>query len=216
MNFSPAIFFAECGKGVMGPTLNQNEVDGANAILGALEGLPISWVAYALATVWHETAHTMQPIGEYGGDAYFTRMYDIRGRRPKTAERHGNTRPGDGPLFKGRGYVQLTWANNYKKAGNKIGVDLYSNPELALREDIAAKIMRFGMVEGWFTSRSFESYLPMSGCATRQQFKSARRIINGVDKASLIAGYALEFQEALQASGWQSNVAARRGPPDPP
>lgn len=216
MAFNPEVFFDECRKGVMGPTLDQDEVDGANAILEALDGLPLSWVAYALATAWHETAHTMQPIAEYGGNSYFTRMYDIRGRRPKTAKRYGNTRPGDGPLFKGRGYVQLTWANNYKKAGKKIGVDLYANPDLAMRQDIAAKVMHFGMVGGWFTGRSFKSYLPESGCATRQQFKSARRIINGTDKAALIAGYALEFQQALEASGWQSNVASRRGPPDPP
>ena len=188
----------------MGPTLDQDEVSGANAILEALDGLPIAWAAYALATAWHETAHTMQPIKEFGGHRYFMRNYDVSGRRPRTARKMGNVNVGDGPKYAGRGYVQLTWANNYKKAGEKIGVDLYANPDLAMDRDNAALIMRHGMREGWFTGRSFQSYLPAAGHATREQFRQARRIINGMDKASLIAGYAVEFQDALKAGGWST------------
>jgi putative chitinase len=59
-------------------------VNGCNAVLAAMEGCPLSWTAYALATAYHETASTMQPIKEYGGQTYFTRMYDVaeRGLRP--------------------------------------------------------------------------------------------------------------------------------------
>lgn len=200
---SPREFFDVCRGSVMGPTLDNDEVSGATAVLDAMDGLPIAWVAYALGTAWHETAHTMQPIKEYGGRSYFMRMYDVTGRRPNTAKRYGNTRVGDGALFCGRGYVQLTWANNYKKAGAKIGVDLYGNPDLAMDRGNAAAIMRHGMREGWFTGKRFDSYLPAAGCATRKQFTAARRIINGTDKASLIAGYAAEFQAALKAGGWK-------------
>lgn len=202
MTFQPRKFFDHCRETVMGPTLDNDEVSGANAILEAMDGLPIAWTAYALATAWHETAHTMQPIKEYGGNAYFTRMYDVRGRRPALARRMGNTAPGDGPRYCGRGYVQLTWKVNYRKAGDKLGVDLIGNPDLAMDRDIAAKVMRHGMREGWFTGKAFQHYLPAAGRATRKQFVKARFIINGRDKAALIAGYAMEFQTALKAGGW--------------
>jgi len=200
---NPTAFFAECRRTVMGPTLDQDEVDGTNFLLKALDKLPIAWVAYALATAWHETAHTMMPIKERGGRGYFMRNYDVSGRRPKTARRYGNIRVGDGPRYAGRGYVQLTWAINYKIASNKLGVDLYRNPDLAMRPDLAGLVMRHGMREGWFTGKSFQSYLPADGCATFPQFKSARRIINGTDKDALIARYACQFQEALRRGGWK-------------
>ncbi len=52
----------------------------------------------------------------------------------------GNTQPGDGKRFKGRGYVQLTGRWNYGHYGKMIGVDLVNNPELAADPDVAAKI----------------------------------------------------------------------------
>jgi hypothetical protein len=71
-----------------------------------------------------------------------------------------------------------------------------------MRIDIAARVLREGMVDGWFTGKSFASYLPASGVATVVQFKQARRIINGVDRADKIAAEALAFQAALVAGGW--------------
>ena len=52
----------------------------------------------------------------------------------------GNTQPGDGPRFRGRGFIQLTGRANYDYFGKKIGMDLVNNPDLALRPDIAARI----------------------------------------------------------------------------
>lgn len=195
-------FFDACRKGVMGPTLDGGEVSGAGAIIDAMASAPLADTAYALATAWHETAHTMQPIREFGGTAYLRRMYDVEGQNPARARKMGNVTPGDGPRYCGRGYVQLTWRSNYRKAGEKLGYPLEGNPELAMRPDIAAQIMRRGMAEGWFTGKSFRSYLPAEGPATLAEFKAARRIINGTDKADLIAGYAVQFQAALAAGGW--------------
>jgi hypothetical protein len=194
-------FFTSVRQGILGPTLDNDEVQGCEAIMDAMAGLPLSWCAYALATAYHETAHTMQPIAEFGGPKYFTRMYDITGARPSLAKANGNTTPGDGPLYCGRGYVQLTWKANYAKAGAKLGVDLVGHPEKAMQPAIAAAIMRQGIVEGWFTGKSLKDYLPnaISGLGL---FIKARRIINGTDKADLIAGYAMQFQKALQAGGW--------------
>jgi len=202
MSLTSPAFFDDLRAGLLGPVLAQTEVDGCNAILDAMEGLPLSYTAYALATAYRETATTMQPIKEYGGPAYFTRMYDITGARPKMAAAMGNTTPGDGAKYCGRGYVQLTWKSNYARAGKECGVDLVAYPDKALLPDVAAKIMRQGMDEGWFSGRKFSDYLPPSGPATESQFTAARRIINGTDKAAEIAAHAMQFQSALQDRGW--------------
>lgn len=199
---NPSAFFDVLRAGILGPTLSAEEVDGCNAVLKAMEGAPLSWTAYALATAYHETASTMKPIREYGGPTYFTRMYDVTGTRSQMAIANGNTCAGDGAKYCGRGYVQLTWKNNYARAGTECGVDLVTNPDIAMRPNIAAKIMRHGMERGWFTGKGFSDYLPRSGHADRAAFTNARRIINGTDRAAQIAEHALKFQTALEAGGW--------------
>jgi putative chitinase len=203
----PAKFFA-LAKDVLGP-LAQHEVDGCNAILAACgaAGWPIADTAYALATAYHETAGTMQPIKEIGGPAYFTRLYDITGARPEKARELGNLQPGDGARFCGRGYPQLTGRRNYSLATTALqaqfpGLDLVANPDDAMRPDVAAAVMVRGMREGWFTGRDLSDDLPRSGPATRDQFVRSRDIINGSDKAEKIADEAIEFQQALVAGGW--------------
>jgi putative chitinase len=193
-----ATFFDKARAGrLLGPSLSQSEVDGCSAIMDAMAGAPLAWTAYAFATAYLETAHSMQPINEVGGEAYFFREYDHKGNRPSIARQLGNTQDGDGALYHGRGLVQLTGRGLYAKAGAKLGVDLVGNPSLALRADIAAKIMRQGMTDGWFTGKSFVSYLPTAGQGVVAQFVSARRIINGQDRAGDIASYAMAFQEYL-------------------
>lgn len=199
---NPAAFFDALRTGLLGPTLSAEEVDGSNAILNAMGGSPLAYTAYALATAYHETASTMKPIREYGGPTYFTRMYDVQGARPQMAVANDNTCAGDGPKYCGRGYVQLTWKNNYVRAGKECGVDLVAYPDKAMEPAIAAKIMRRGMDEGWFTGKAFRHYLPAKGQADRAQFTAARRIINGTDRAAQIADHAMKFQAALQAGGW--------------
>ena len=200
--FDRAVFFDVCRDTVMGPVLDAREVNGSDRILDAMQGAPLAWTAYALATAWHETAHTMQPVREMGGPAYLTRMYDIEGRRPALARKMGNRLPGDGMKFCGRGYVQLTWRRNYQLAGAKLGLPLEAQPDLAMQPETAARIMRQGMTDGWFTGKAFRHYLPAKGVAAKPQFTEARRMVNGLDKAGLIADYAVKFQTALVKGGW--------------
>lgn len=202
---SPNAFFASLRTSGLLGGLDQSEVDGINNILTACSnaGFPMAFTAYCLATAFHETAGTMQPIRERGSRAYLTTMYDVAGKNPQRARLMGNTAMGDGVLFCGRGLVQLTWKANYLKAGKKLGVDLVANPDLAMRPDIAAQIMIVGMREGWFTGRDLADDLPVSGPATRQQFVLSRDIINGHDKEQHIADEAVVFQQALQIGAWQ-------------
>lgn len=204
---APAEFFNFLrANDLLGPTLSADEVTGLNALTTAFgeADWSIAFAAYGLGTAYLETAHTMLPIKEMGGEAYFRRMYDVTGTRPQVAARLGNTQPGDGALFAGRGYPQLTGRTNYAKADAQLGLGgaLLRNPDLAMRPDIAAKIMVRGMQQGWFTGRKLSDYLPTASKATIGQFRPARKIINGTDRADDIAGFAMVFQDALSVGGW--------------
>lgn len=191
-------FFFDRIKGTLfGGKFGQKQVEGLDTILNVWERDYASkddrWLAYALGTSYHETAFTMQPINEYGGSKYFFRMYDKDGERPNVAAQLGNTQKGDGVLFHGRGYVQLTGRTNYKKAGALVGDDLVGNPELALDAAIAAKILFTGMEVGLFTGKKLSDYFDKD----TEDWINPRRIINGLDKAPQIAAYGKRFYEAI-------------------
>lgn len=165
--------------------LKQSQVDGLNAILDGWEkdysDKDPRWLAYMLATTYHETDATMQPIEEYGKGKHkdYGRRLKVN-RKPYTDTTN---------IFYGRGFVQLTWYDNYERAGKELGVDLINNPELALDMDIAAKIMFRGMIDGWFTGRKLIAYF-------NEQMTSpinARSIINGSNRAMDIADYYNSF-----------------------
>ena len=195
-------FFDALRTGLLGPTLSASEVAGCEAILSACGGWSASWTAYALATAYHETKHTMQPVREDGTPAYFLRMYDIEGQRPAVARVLGNLKPGDGALYAGRGYVQLTGRGNYAKAQIALGPDFVVTPDLALEPANAARILRLGIGEGWFTGQRLSNYL-YGPRGTARAFVSARRVINGQDRAEMVAEYAMQFQTALASGGWR-------------
>lgn len=150
--------------------------------------------AYALSTTYLETAHTMKPIYERGAKAYFNKYEP----GTKIGKNLGNTAKGDGFLYRGRGFTQITGRANYLKAGNKLKIDLIRNPDLALNPKIAAQILVIGMMEGWFTGKKLFDYISLM----KSDFIGARRIINGTDKAGLIAGYAKDFDALLKAEGY--------------
>jgi predicted chitinase len=187
MQFDRDTFFAGV-RHAFGP-FTQHQVDGLNALLANIEAdtevTNLHWVAYMLATVKHETANTYEPIEEFGKG--HGRPYGV----PVTATNAaGETVQ---VVYYGRGYVQLTWHANYKKFGGLLGVDLEGNPALALDHEIAYRIMSLGMRKGLFTGRSLPDFIH----GTVTDYRHARRIINGMDRADLIAGYAEHFETTL-------------------
>ena len=179
-------FYKEVRRTVLGPTLEQAEIDGCEAILTAMAGVPLSHCAYALATAAWETNRTMQPVRE----AYWL----------SEAWRRKNLRYW--PWY-GRGFVQLTWEKNYARADKELelGGSLLANADRAMELPIAAAVMRRGMTEGWFTGHTLAQHLPQR-LGTITEYELARKIINGTDKAHPIAMIALDFQNALVAGSW--------------
>lgn len=209
MTINRKAFYDAVRPSLFGGRLTESQVQGMDAMLDAApEDMKLEHLAYCFATAYLETARTMQPIKEFGGTAYYRRMYDINGERPSKARELGNLTPGDGAKFAGRGYVQLTGRTNYARAGQKIGIDLVNNPDLAMQPKIAAQIMYSGMIEGWFTGKKLSDYFK-PGLSDPY---NARRIINGLDKASDIAGYYHKFLAALTAA----RIEAPEPIPEPP
>jgi putative chitinase len=160
-------------------------------------------VAYTLATIKWETANTLQPITEMGSDEALEKLYG-----PDTAigRTLGNTEPGDGARYKGRGYLLLTGKRNYAKANQLLGLagtdsDLLKNPDKALDPEIAYRITGFIMHQGVLTGKKLQDYINDSGT----NYVEARRIVNGLNKAAEIAEIAKKFEQILRESVEKSN-----------
>ena len=158
----------------------------------------IEWAAYMLATVKVECANKWMPITEFGPKNYFDKY------EPGTplGKRLGNTESGDGIRYKGRGYVQITGRANYVRLTKTLGLgpdeDLEEDPDQALRPMVAYRIMSVGMRKGLFTGKKLADYIDPA--QKKCDYRNARRIINGVDRADTIADYATSLEEIIRAS----------------
>ena len=183
-------------------SLSQEAVDNINLIVETCEKYNLTYpqTAYLLATTYHETGGTMKPIKEYGkgkGRKYATIYTNTEGVKYGIAGSGGDTYLySDYPhLYYGRGFSQLTHWVNYKFAGEQLGIDLINNPDLALEPKYAAEILVKGSKEGWFTSKKLSDHINDKS----KNYYQARRVINSLDKAQLIASYAVVFEKALRS-----------------
>lgn len=180
--------------------IKQDTVTGIELLGRQMESDPeitdLRWAAYMLATVKHECANKWLPITEYGNKSYF----DKYNAGTTIGKRLGNTQPGDGYKFRGRGYVQITGRANYDKLSKALNLpadqNLIDHPENTLIPAVAYGIMSYGMRHGTFTGKKLADYISGDKC----DYKNARRIINGLDQCDTIKGYAEKLESILRAS----------------
>ena len=181
----------------------QAQVYGMETILREWEVQQLTdlrWLAYILATVYHETAKTMQPIAEYGKG----KGHDY-GKKLKMGGGPGKRIPYETPdnIYYGRGHTQNTWYENYQRLTKAAATqgkpwDFLNNPDLLLQMEPSIWATFFAMRVGLYTGKKLADYfndkvegMPMAAVI------NARKIINGLDCAEKIAGYAVVFYEAV-------------------
>jgi predicted chitinase len=155
---------------------------------GQQQGLSAAQLAYVFASAQHETDNG-NTMTEYGSGRKYNGRADL-----------GNTQPGDGPRFKGRGFVQLTGRANYTTYSGLTGQDLVGNPGLAADPQLSAFITIHGMANGVFTGRRLDRYLNDG----ETNFYRARRVVNADLRKNgrRIAGYAQKYLDALKNCGY--------------
>ena len=204
MFFARKPFFDAVRISLFDGMLKMRHVAGLTAILdrgGVAAGIDDRWLAYMLATAHHETGRTMQPVRETfaKSDVRAIALLDSafdNGRLPSVSVPYWR-RDAEGKSWLGRGLVQLTHRVNYEKMALATGIDLVSRPERAMEMDVAIDILFIGMRTGAFTGRRLGQYFSES----KEDWNGARRIINGRDRAELVAGYGRRYLAAIRRAG---------------
>lgn len=198
------VFFAYVRKAPFGNRLTPDQVKGMNLILDFWEEHysdgDLRKLAYVLATTFHETGGLMCPVREGFAKS------DAQARKILANRKYAQ--PVNGLSYYGRGLVQLTWLANYARMGDILGIPLEDKPDLALDPEISVHILFEGMYRGTsnkgdFTGKSLEMYFN----AGTDDPEGARAIINGKDKAALIAGYHYAFLDSLEAAMKEEKAA---------
>jgi hypothetical protein len=185
-------FFNGVRASLFGGKLSQSQVDGMNYLLNVWEAYfegpnprdGNKWLSYCMATVYHETGKKMVPVEEVGKGKGYS---------------YGKPTGPYNKAYYGRGHVQLTWEDNYKKGQDQLqknyglDVQLWPKPELMLEDRPSALVLYDGMTIGWFTGVGLPKYFN----ATTEDPVNARRIVNGTDQAQTIAGYYQKFKAAI-------------------
>jgi hypothetical protein len=193
------------GSTLFGARLSSGVVTGIEGILdafGAVGDGSDHTLAYALGTAYHETGRRMVPVREgfastdSGARLAVEKLARKRGSKSAVA-RYAKPAGPYGHVYYGRGHVQLTWLDNYDASSADAGVDLVKNPDAMLDPEISARVLIRGLIDGrWNGSerKGVGAYLPGNPV-------SARRTVNGTDKALDIAGHYRGFLAAVQAAG---------------
>jgi hypothetical protein len=198
-------------KIVFGTSLSQAQVQGIEGILTAFAAVGdgrATTLAYALATAYHETGRRMVPMREGFAttDAGARRAVNAlaKKRGPNSAvAKYAQPQPPYGHVYYGRGHVQLTWLDNYRRSSKDAGNDLVKEPDLMLDPVISARVLIKGLMDGRWNGqgKGVVHYLPHDPV-------QARRTVNVQDKAQEIAGYYRAFLAAIEGADWGVLMAA--------
>jgi len=188
MKYNYDIFFSEYRIN-FGAIKASVTVDNIKKIIEAAEyyGASENQLAYVLASAYHETAHDFIPKYEYGNYAYFIKKYWLN---TKVAKWLGNDVESEAFKYRGRGLIQITGETNYEKFG------IANNPEKAIQIETSIDILYRGMLYGMFTGAKLSKYVGVNS----YDFINARRVVNGTDRAKMIAEYADKFLIILHKS----------------
>jgi putative chitinase len=124
----------------------------------------------ALGTIRAETEGFV-PISEFVSTFNTAQQpFDLYEPGTPAGKKLGNTKPGDGAKFKGRGFVQLTGRDNYTRIGTQLNIDLIASPEQANESKTA------GLILAQFLANREK---PIREALAQNDLKTARRLVNG-------------------------------------
>jgi putative chitinase len=210
MPMNRQFFFDEVRDHLFAGVIKQGQVDGMDAILDEWDtghsGDDDRWLAYMLATAYHETGRAMAPVEEnlnYSAArlrvvfpsrfnaaqaaAYAGQPVRIANRAYASKLGNGNEASGDGWKYRGRGLVQITGKSNYAKFG------VSGTPDDAMNNIKTVEILFNGMIRGLFTGKKLGDYFN----PTKEDWKNAREIILPGNLEAEIAKYAQAFYRAI-------------------
>jgi putative chitinase len=205
MAINRKVFFDGIRSGPFPGKLNKSQVDGITPIIDVFERLKLTdpqWLAYILATVFHETGQRMVPVREGFASTDAQARAAVASLYRKGRIRRDYAIPSHGFSWFGRGRVQNTHYENYLALEQRLGHPFTTNPSLLLDPIIDAEVTVIGHVEGiWAGDSKGRHKLSRYFNKTISDPIGARRIVNGTDKAVLIAGYHKQFHSDLIAAG---------------
>lgn len=219
-----AAFYASIKPALFRGNLSAEQVSGMEGLLDAfvlVGDRQADTLAYGLATAYHETGARMVPVREgfartdAGARASVARLARKRGPRSAVA-RYSQPAGPHGHVYYGRGHVQLTWLENYAGSSADAGVDLVKTPDAMLDSRTSGRVLFKGLLDGRWNGRGIglRAYANADGVAGLDHGDAleARRTVNGVDRAELIAGYFRQFMTAITAAGGVPAAASPTAP----
>lgn len=158
----------------------------------SLAGIPET--AFLIAVAEDETAGWTS-LEERGNAEHFKR-YDGR---------LGNTEPGDGHRYRGRGYFMLTGRDNYERMGQKLGLRLVDEPDLLAEPSNAYRALHLWVIEGAARGKKPGDFLS----SDKADYLSAARAIGAEQRqAQRLARAAGEIEPLVRESLLKSDARA--------
>ena len=208
-------FFDAVRQALFDGMLRDSQVNGIKAVIDVWtksypSGNP-RWLAYILASVYHETGRRMIPVREGFKDTDEKAREHVRNMFLSGRINHDYAIPVDGISYFGRGRIQVTHLANYQKLMRRFNRDFVREPNLLLDSSIDAEVAVIGHVEGLWTRFKLADFISGLRC----DYVGARQIVNGHDRAGDIANYASKFERAVRASLTSAPVAITSPVPSP-